>query len=72
MMEVLLNLAIQHGPSIIISIYLIYWLTQKLDKKLCVIIRKLDKLIEKIDMFVRMNCRCGEHESQNSCNRTTS
>jgi len=65
-----LNLAIQHGPSIIISIYLIYWLTQKLDKKLCVIIRKLDKLIEKIDML-RFSYDCGERdESQNSCNRT--
>ena len=56
----LMTLATQTGPMIAIALYLTWWLTQKLDKKIDMIYQKLDEIKNTILTCMRCNCG-GEH-----------
>jgi hypothetical protein len=53
----------QYGIAVAIALYLVYWITSKLDKKLDALIESNNKLstnIEKLITLVTQRCKCGE------------
>jgi len=52
-----------YGVSIVISIYLVYWITNKLNSKLDKLVENINTLntnIEKLINLVTARCKCGE------------
>jgi hypothetical protein len=52
-----------YGIAVAIALYLMYWITSKLDKKLDALIESYNKLnnnIEKLINLFMSKCRCGE------------
>jgi hypothetical protein len=52
-----------YGIAVVISVYLVHWVTSKLDKKLDALIESNNKLnanIEKLITLVTQRCKCGE------------
>jgi hypothetical protein len=62
-MEELLPLVSQYGVAIVIALYLVYWVTSKLDRKLDALIESYSRLnnnIEKLISLFTSKCKCGE------------
>jgi hypothetical protein len=59
--ETILTWVQNYGIAVAIALYLMYWVTSKLDKKLDALIESCNKLnhnIEKLITLVTQRCRC--------------